>query len=190
MRYAAAYVLATLGGSTNPDTGSISKILSSVGMTCDQVEAQKVIEACKGKNLEQLITEGMKKLSSLPVGGAAAPAGGRAAAPAEAKKGAAKEEPKKEEKKKEDSDGEGDDMVCIFKSIKIRKSIHIHCHFRALVYSIRFHPKQSSNIISSKCTSPAFVLVTFVFNDMCVCVFCVNLLSEKKKERRKERKKI
>ncbi|CAF0747866.1 unnamed protein product [Adineta ricciae] len=112
MRYAAAYVLAVLGGNATPDAATIAKILGSVGIDCDKTKAQKVVDACKGKDLEQIIAEGTKKLTSLPAGGAAAPAAA-AAAPAaggDAKKGGAKEEPKKEEKKKEESDEEGDDM--------------------------------------------------------------------------------
>ena len=112
MRYAAAYLLAVLAGNSNPDVGAISKILGSVGVDCDTAKAQKVINACKGKNVEDIIAEGSKKLSSLPAGGGAAAAGGPAsgapAAAADAKKAAAKEEPKKEEKKKEDSEDEGD----------------------------------------------------------------------------------
>jgi len=114
MRYAAAYVLATLAGNSNPDVSTLSKILGSVGIDCDKTKAQKVIDACKGKDIEQIIAEGTKKLSSLPTGGGAVAASGSAGAPAagagDAKKGGAKEEPKKEEKKKDDSDEEGDDM--------------------------------------------------------------------------------
>ena len=112
MRYAAAYVLATLAGNTNPDVSTISKILGSVGIDCDNTKAQKVIDACKGKNIDQIIEEGTKKLSSLPAAGAVVSAGTATAAPtaAAAGKPAAKEEPKKEEKKKEESDEEGDDM--------------------------------------------------------------------------------
>ena len=116
MRYAAAYVLAALAGNTNPDVSTISKILGSVGIDCDKTKAQKVIDACKGKNIDQIIEEGSKKLSSLPAGGAAVASTGATAttaapaAAAGAAKGGAKEEPKKEEKKKEESDEEGDDM--------------------------------------------------------------------------------
>lgn len=113
MRYAAAFVLATLAGNTSPDASSISKILGSVGIECDQDKAKKVVEACKGKSVDQIIEEGMKKLSSLPTAGPAPAAGGAAqAATTDAKKGGAKEEPKKEEKKPaKESDDEGDDMV-------------------------------------------------------------------------------
>ncbi|CAF1927773.1 unnamed protein product [Rotaria magnacalcarata] len=117
MRYAAAYVLATLAGNTNPDVSTISKILGSVGIDCDNAKAQKVIDACKRKNIDQIIEEGTKKLSSLPTAsvGIASTSGAAAAATTTAAtgnagKGAAKEEPKKEEKKKEESDEEGDDM--------------------------------------------------------------------------------
>ncbi|CAF0792655.1 unnamed protein product [Adineta steineri] len=111
MRYAAAYVLAILGGVATPDVATVSKILGSVGIDCDKTKAQKVIDSCKGKDIEQIIAEGTKKLSALPAaGGAAAPSAGAPAATTDAKKGAAKEAPKKEEKKKEESDEEGDDM--------------------------------------------------------------------------------
>lgn len=119
MRYAAAYLLAILGGNNNPDVSAISKILGSVAIDCDENEAQKVIDACKGKSVDQLIEEGTKKLGSLPAGGAAVAtgAGAGAAAPAaaasETKKDEPKQEAKKEEKKKDDSDDEGD-MVCSF----------------------------------------------------------------------------
>ena len=113
MRYAAAYVLAVLAGNSNPDVATVSKILGSVGIDCDNTKAQKVINACKGKNVDEIIAEGTKKLSSLPAAGpavASGSAGGAAPAAADAKKPAAKAEPKKEEKKKEESDEEGDDM--------------------------------------------------------------------------------
>lgn len=112
MRYAAAYVLATLAGNTSPDATTLSKILGSVGIECDNGKAQKVIEACKGKSIDAIIAEGTKKLSSLPAGGAAPANGGAGttttAVTTDAKKGAAKDEPKKEEKESEE---EGDDMV-------------------------------------------------------------------------------
>ena len=183
MRYAAAYVLAALGGNTNPDVGTISKILGSVGIDCDQAKAQKVIDACKGKDLEQIITEGTKKLSSLPAAGGAVAAGGSAggaAAPAggaaDAKKGAAKEEPKKEEKKKDDSDEEGDDMVCIFHPCRT-KTNYFQYDFRVLVYLIKFNPKQcqtSFNIVQTNAHHHnSYLLRLLLF--MRVCVFCMNL---------------
>ncbi len=148
MRYAAAYVLAILGGNANPDVAAISKILGSVGVDCDKTKAQKVVDACKGKDIEQIIAEGTKKLSSLPTGGGSAVAASAptaAAATTDAKKGGAKEEPKKEVKKKEESDEEGDDMVCIRKGnslVFINIFVFI---FRVLVYLIKCKTKQNKS---------------------------------------------
>lgn len=172
MRYAAAYVLAVLAGNTSPDATSISKILGSVGIDCDNTKAQKVIDACKGKDVEQIIAEGTKKLSSLPAGGGAVAASPSAAAPADAKKGGAKEEPKKEEKKKDESDEEGDDMVCILNKIKpVFKNSFL---FRVLVYLINLNKKQNKLSLNFYQTN-SHHHHSYLFL-LCVCVFCIDLL--------------
>jgi len=107
MRYVAAYLLAVLGGNTNPKADDIKKILSSVGVDAEKDALDKVCAQLAGKDINELIAEGQLKLASVPSGGAApaaaaAPAAGGAAPPAEEKK---------EEKKKESSDeGSDDDM--------------------------------------------------------------------------------
>jgi ribosomal protein L12E/L44/L45/RPP1/RPP2 len=65
MRYAAAYLLAILGGNPSPTVASIAKILDSVGIECDPIRAQIVIDACKGKSTDELIAEGRAKLGTL-----------------------------------------------------------------------------------------------------------------------------
>ena len=170
MRYAAAYVLATLGGNANPDVETISTILGSVGIECDKAKAQKVVDACKGKNVDQIIEEGTKKLSSLPAGGgavaASAPAAGgaapAAAGAADAKKGGAKEEAKKEEKKKEESDEEEGDMVCP------RSSFQLNTNFSFSfpgIWLIRLDPPSKLHI-----QHPSYSLRLFFFACVCVCV--------------------
>ena len=105
MRYVAAYLLAVLGGNTDPSTADIEKILSSVGIDADGERLKLVVSQLKGKNTEELIASGREKLCSMPAGGAvAAPAAG--AAPAAA--AAAPAEKKKEEKVEEEE--EDDDM--------------------------------------------------------------------------------
>ncbi|CAL1529903.1 unnamed protein product [Lymnaea stagnalis] len=113
MRYVAAYLLANLGGKASPSVADIEKILSSVGIEVEAEKINKIINELKGKNIEELIAAGAKKLASVPSGGAvaaaavsAAPAKG-GAAPAAAAPAAAE---KKEEKKKEESESEDDDM--------------------------------------------------------------------------------
>eukprot|EP00916_Digyalum_oweni_P024283 GHVL01040134.1.p1 GENE.GHVL01040134.1~~GHVL01040134.1.p1 ORF type:complete len:111 (+),score=34.96 GHVL01040134.1:59-391(+) len=104
MRYVAAYMLAALGtkGDASPTAADVEKILSSVGIEAEADKVKKIVSELKGKNLEELIEAGTKKLASVPSGGAApaaAPAAA-AAAPAEAKK----------EEKKAETESEDDDM--------------------------------------------------------------------------------
>ena len=106
MRYVAAYLLAVLGGNENPSEADVKKILSSVGIDADADSLKKVVSQLKGKNLEELMAEGRKKLASMPAAGPAV-----AAAPAAAA-GAAKpaEAPKAKEKEPEPEPEEDEDM--------------------------------------------------------------------------------
>ncbi|CAN0425039.1 large ribosomal subunit protein P2-like [Lampetra fluviatilis] len=110
MRYVAAYLLATLGGNEQPTANDIKKILGSVGIEADDSKLSKVINELKGKNVEEVISAGFTKISSVP-GGVAVSAGvpGGSAAPDTAGTPAAAAEVKKEEKK-EESDESEDDM--------------------------------------------------------------------------------
>jgi large subunit ribosomal protein LP2 len=187
MRYAAAYVLATLSGNTSPDVATISKILGSVGVDCDNTKAQKVIDACKGKNIDEIIEAGTKKLSSLPTAGAPATGGSSggaaAAAPTDAKKGGAKEEPKKAEKEKEESDGEGDDMVRI-------KEIFYLCFNKYFCFlGFRFirlnliKNRINHRLIYIKQIHIGIIRTCYVC--FCLCV-CFVLICYKRKERKKK----
>jgi large subunit ribosomal protein LP2 len=59
MRYVAAYLLAVLGGKTSPNQTDIEKILSSVGIEVDAEKLGKVISSLSGKNVEDVIAQGM-----------------------------------------------------------------------------------------------------------------------------------
>ncbi len=97
MRYVAAALLTALAGN-EPTKANIKNILDSVGIESDAEKIDKVVAELKGKNLEELVAEGMEKLASMPAGGAApaaaAPAagGGGGAAPAAEAKPAEPEE--------------------------------------------------------------------------------------------------
>merc|ERR1712168_1734803 len=106
MRYVAAYLLAVLGGNASPSAADVKAIISSVGIDAEDDKLAKVIEELKGKNVEELMAEGSKKLASVPSGGGggAAPAAGAAAG------GAAPAAEEKKEEKKEESEEEDDDM--------------------------------------------------------------------------------
>lgn len=103
MRYVAAYMLAILGGNKAPTEADLKKILGSVGVEYNPEQSKKVVSELSGKNLDELIQEGNKKLATIPSGG------GGAAAPAAASSAPAAAEEKKEEKKEEEEE-EDDDM--------------------------------------------------------------------------------
>merc|ERR1712186_237359 len=94
MKYVAAYLLAAQSGSA-PSKDAVTKILESIGADIESDKLDKVFAELDGKNVEEVIAEGMSLLASVP-SGAAAPAGD--AAPAE--------EAKKESSEEEESDSD------------------------------------------------------------------------------------
>jgi large subunit ribosomal protein LP2 len=103
MRIIGAYLLAVLGGNENPDASTITKILDSVGISAESEEVDRVLNALKGKNLDELIASGLAKMASVPSiggGGGAAPAAGGAGGAA----AAAAPEPEKEKEPSEESE--------------------------------------------------------------------------------------
>ncbi|KAI9702048.1 MAG: 60S acidic ribosomal protein P2 [Candelina mexicana] len=104
MKHLAAYLLLGLGGNTSPSADDIKGVLESVGIDAEEDRLETLLSELKGKDLQELITEGSSKLASVPsggggggaAGGAAAPSGGAGAAAAEAEKPAEKEEEKEE----------------------------------------------------------------------------------------------
>ena len=75
----------------------IKNVLDSVGAEADDEKIESMLASLEGKNVEDMIKEGLEKLVSIPTGGAAPVAG---AAPA------ATEEKKEEEKKEEEEEEE------------------------------------------------------------------------------------
>ena len=84
MKYLAAYLLAQLGGVETPSSKNVEDILGSVGIDVDSDALKSVLSALEGKNIEEVITEGSKKLASVPSGGAAPVAAASSDAPAAA----------------------------------------------------------------------------------------------------------
>merc|ERR1711972_509246 len=77
MKYVAAYLLAAQSGSA-PSKDAVTKILESIGADIEADKLDKVFSELDGKNVDEVISEGMGLLASVPSGGAA-PAGGAAA---------------------------------------------------------------------------------------------------------------
>ncbi|XP_042636699.1 60S acidic ribosomal protein P2-like [Orycteropus afer afer] len=109
MRYVASYLLAALGGNSSPSAKDIKKILGSVGIEAYDDRLNKVFSELNGKNIEDVIAQGIGKFASVPAGGTVAvtPAPG-SAAPAAGSASTAAEEMKEENK--EESEESDDDM--------------------------------------------------------------------------------
>merc|ERR1712147_17167 len=95
MKYVAAYMLAAMANSA-PSEADVKKVIDAIGADIDDTKLSKVMAELKGKNVDDVVAEGMGLLASVPSSGGAA-AGGAAGGDA----GAAEEAPKEEEKKEE-----------------------------------------------------------------------------------------
>ncbi|CAG9540318.1 unnamed protein product [Cercopithifilaria johnstoni] len=71
MKYLAAYLLSTMGGNKSPTAKDIENVLGSVGLDVDMEDANKVVSALSGKSIDEVITAGLAKISSVPSEGAA-----------------------------------------------------------------------------------------------------------------------
>merc|ERR1712039_1009651 len=100
MKYVAAYLLAAQSGSA-PSKDAVTKILESIGADIESNKLDKVFAELDGKNVDEVVAEGMSKLASVPSGGAA-PAGAAAAAGGD--DAPAAEEKKEESEEESDSD--------------------------------------------------------------------------------------
>ncbi|KAF9592258.1 hypothetical protein IFM89_012834 [Coptis chinensis] len=99
MKVVAAYLLALLGGKSQPSATDLKSILGSVGAEADDDKIELLLSQVKGKDITELIASGREKLASVPSGGggaavavAASAGGGGAPAPAPAPVEAKKEE--------------------------------------------------------------------------------------------------
>lgn len=93
MKYLAAYLLAGIGGKTDPSVSDLENILGkhfsnfsnfvlgSVGADFQKENAETIVKLLNGKSIDEVIRSGLSKLASVPSGGAApaasAPAAGK-----------------------------------------------------------------------------------------------------------------
>lgn len=106
MRVVAAYLLAVLGGNNSPSGKDIKKILDSVGVQAEDDRIDKLLSELEGKDVNEVIANGLSKLSSVPSGGVAAAGASGAAAGGGAAAEAQEEEKKAEEEEEEESEDE------------------------------------------------------------------------------------
>jgi large subunit ribosomal protein LP2 len=100
MKHVAAYMLAVLGGNASPSAADVKKILAAVDAKVDDAALDKVVSELSGKNLEEVIEAGQKKMASVsvaaPAAGGAAPAAGGGGGAAPAAKKAPEPEPEED----------------------------------------------------------------------------------------------
>jgi len=111
MRHVAAYILAVMGGKSNPTEKDIKAIMNSVGIEPEPSQLALVIKQLKGKDVFQVIAEGQELLADMPSGGVGGGSGGSTAAGA----APAVEEPKEEKKEVvEESESDSDMGMGLF----------------------------------------------------------------------------
>ncbi|CAD8178791.1 unnamed protein product [Paramecium octaurelia] len=86
MQYVAAYALLTLGGKANPSEADVKGLLAEVGVTGSDAEIKTLVDSLKGKTLQEVIAEGLKKVGTLSLGGGSSKAAPVAAQAQPAKK--------------------------------------------------------------------------------------------------------
>lgn len=108
MKYLAAYLLSTMSGNKSPTAKDIEDVLGSVGLDVDMEDANKVVSALSGKSIDEVITAGLAKISSVPSDAAvSAIAPVVSATPTDALQAESKKEEKKEEPKEESDEDMG-----------------------------------------------------------------------------------
>ncbi|KAM3128638.1 hypothetical protein pb186bvf_019267 [Paramecium bursaria] len=93
MKYVAAYALLVLGGKEQPTADDLKGLLKEVGVDANQGDVDQVVNALKGKKLQDVIAEGSKQVQNLSFGGSAAPAQATTSAPVQAAKQEEKAKP-------------------------------------------------------------------------------------------------
>merc|ERR1712139_532759 len=102
MKVISAYMLAVLGGKDSPSVADVKKIMTSVDVELSDEDAkglEELVEELAGRNIEEVLEEGLKVLKGVPLGGG----GAVAAAPGAAAAGGGGNA-KKEESEDEDDD--------------------------------------------------------------------------------------
>eukprot|EP00450_Noctiluca_scintillans_P001525 CAMPEP_0194482812 /NCGR_PEP_ID=MMETSP0253-20130528/4587_1 /TAXON_ID=2966 /ORGANISM="Noctiluca scintillans" /LENGTH=116 /DNA_ID=CAMNT_0039322373 /DNA_START=77 /DNA_END=427 /DNA_ORIENTATION=- len=107
MKYLGAYLMAVIGGKSQPTSEDVKKILEAAAVDVDKDILDVLITEMSGKSAHELIAAGLGKFESCGGGGGgggAAAASGGGVGGAGAGAGAAKEEEKKVEEEEEEEE--------------------------------------------------------------------------------------
>jgi ribosomal protein L12E/L44/L45/RPP1/RPP2 len=103
LKYLAAYALVQLSGS-KPTKDAVKAVLKAGGVTVDEARVNELFGNFEGKDFDNLVKDGLKKVSA---GGAAAGAAPAAAAPAKGKEAPAAPAKAKEAPKPKEEEDDG-----------------------------------------------------------------------------------
>jgi large subunit ribosomal protein LP2 len=109
MKHVAAYLLAQLGGKSEPSAKDVTAILSSVGIEAESEKLDALLGNLKGRDIMEVIAAGRTKMAAMPSGGGAAPV---AAAAAPSGGGAAAVKAKEPEPEPEEEEASGFVRAC------------------------------------------------------------------------------
>mmetsp|Transcript_3977 Transcript_3977/g.14136 ORF Transcript_3977/g.14136 Transcript_3977/m.14136 type:complete len:112 (-) Transcript_3977:1055-1390(-) len=104
MRVIAAYLLAQLGGNESPTADDLKNIMGAAGVEPEDGSIEKLLGELEGKDVADLIAEGLGKMAGVAGGGggAAAPAAGGGGGGGGGAAAAAPEPEPEEEEEEED----------------------------------------------------------------------------------------
>ena len=100
MKHLSAYLLLVLGGKETPSVDDVTGLLKKLDIEAEADQIELLVKSMEGKNIDEILEEGEKKLISVGGsgggGGAAAAAAPAAAAASAAPAAKEKEKPKEE----------------------------------------------------------------------------------------------
>ncbi|KAL6189580.1 hypothetical protein ACLB2K_040967 [Fragaria x ananassa] len=127
MKVLAAYMLARLGGNTNPSADDLKTILGAVGAEIDGHRIELFLSEVNEKNIDELVASGKEKLASVPSVGDTS-----AAAPL------AVVQETKEEKVEEEEEDDGPDIFDLFGPDNYFLSIWDNGSISPFVFKVRW----------------------------------------------------
>jgi large subunit ribosomal protein LP2 len=69
MKHIAAYALLLVGGNASPSQDDVKAVITAAGGEADEEKLSKLFQDLEGKDINELLKEGQKKLKSVSIGG-------------------------------------------------------------------------------------------------------------------------
>jgi large subunit ribosomal protein LP2 len=69
MKHIAAYALLLVGGNASPSQDDVKAVITAAGGEADEEKLSQLFQDLEGKDINELLKEGQKKLKSVSIGG-------------------------------------------------------------------------------------------------------------------------